>query len=248
MGLTFEQGESDRPRGHAVLYFRDRNDPSAVAATYIVILPVAVDIARYVPPFLAGQVGDLSGSEFTTFAFPPAPERVSDPARFMLSVEARADDLIFGGHRSLDDMAELLGEVGEIVAEYAGLYESAAKAAGEPLASPPEAVDDLVYELMGEADKLTELTTLTGRLRFASEGGDAATATETATRIRAIARHLPENRRVERMVEVASFAAPEAADLVHLYLERAYCLLREDYLRVKALEEKIARAEASLSG
>jgi len=253
MDLQFERGDPQRPKGHAMLFFRDSADPTAVAVTYVVILPVSVDIARYVPPFLAGQVENLGASDFSAFALPPAPERVEDFLHVERLADLRGDDLIFGGQGSLDNPVDLLNEVGEIVSEYARRYREAAgepePAVGDGVAATSEEpdVDDVVYELMSEADRLTELTGMTGRLRYAIEGGDTATAEEAEARIRAIARHMPENRRTERLVELAQNPSPKAAEAAQLYLERAYGLLREDYLRVKALDERITEAEADLA-
>ncbi|MBM3957570.1 MAG: hypothetical protein FJ313_05910 [Gemmatimonadetes bacterium] len=253
MDLRFERGDPRSPRGHAILFFRDTADPEAVAATYIVILPVAVDIARYVPPFLAGQVESMGASDFSAFALPPAPERVGSFSDLKRIAESRGDDLVFGGRGDLDNPAELLNEVGETVAEYARRYQEwtgrlATEPAGEAHEEPAGGVDDVVYALMSEADRLSELTSMTGRLRYAIEGGDRETAAEATTRIRAIARHMPPNRRAERLIELASDPSPKAAYLAQLYLERAYGLLREDYLRVKALDERITQAEADLRG
>jgi len=251
MDLQFERGDPERPRGHAILFFRDSSDPEAVAATYVIVLPVSVDIARYVPPFLASQVESLGASDFTAFALPPAPERVSSFSELVRMAEARGDDLVLGGHGNLQDPAELLNDVGEIIGEYTRRYQEwtgdpAPAVQGEEAAAAAD-VDAVVYELMSEADRLTELTSMTGRLRYAAEGGDAATVSDAEARIRAIARHIPANRRAERLIELASDPSPEAAHLAQLYLERAYGLLREDYLRVKALDERIAEAEADLA-
>jgi len=253
MDLQFERGDPERPRGHAILFFRDSGDPEAVAATYVIILPVSVDIARYVPPFLAGQVENMGVTDFTAFALPPAPERVAAFSELTRVAEARGDDLIFGGQGSLDNPAELLNDVGEMIGEYTRRYQ---EWTGQPAPTPDAQadeesdtaeVDEIVYELMSETDRLAELTGMTGRLRYAVEGADAATAADATARIRAIARHMPANRRTERLIELASDTSPEAARLAHLYLERAYGLLREDYLQVKALDERIAEAEAGLS-
>jgi len=251
MELQFERGDPQQPRGHAILFFRDSGDPEAVAATYVIVLPVSVDIARYVPPFLAGQVENMGASDFTAFALPPAPERVSNFSDLTRVAEARGDDLVFGGHGSLDNPADLLNDVGEIIGEYTRRYQEwTGQAAPEPAGQVEEEavaeVDDIVYELMSEADRLTELTGMTGRLRYAVEGGDTATASDAEERIRAIARHMPPNRRAERLIELASDPSPKAAHLAQLYLERAYGLLREDYLRVKTLDERIAEAETDL--
>ena len=63
MDLKFEIGSSASPRGHALVYFIDASDPSKIGASYIVVLPVNVDIAKYVPPFLAGQIESIGGSD-----------------------------------------------------------------------------------------------------------------------------------------------------------------------------------------
>ena len=123
---------------------------------------------------------------------------------------------------------------------------AAGEAQEEATAAAP--VEEVVYGLMSEPDLLAELTTLAGRLRYASEGGDRATADEAAAKMRAIGRRVPANRRIGRLTEVAADASPAAADLPQLYLERAYALYREDYLRVKALEGRIAELEAPRDG
>ncbi|MCS7003231.1 MAG: hypothetical protein NZ518_10325, partial [Dehalococcoidia bacterium] len=53
MPLSFVRGSADRPRGHAILSFTvdDR-----VVATYVVVPPIAINLAKYLPPMFAGQV------------------------------------------------------------------------------------------------------------------------------------------------------------------------------------------------
>ena len=60
MEIQFDRGDRDKPRGHALLYFRNKSDPDEVWVTYVVIMPISVDISKYVPPFLMNQVGDLN--------------------------------------------------------------------------------------------------------------------------------------------------------------------------------------------
>src|ERR671938_591311 len=47
--LTFRAGDPDRPRGHALVFFRDADDPTAVWATYLVVTPIQMDLGKYVP-------------------------------------------------------------------------------------------------------------------------------------------------------------------------------------------------------
>ena len=250
MALEFEIGDPSRPRGHALVYFRDWRDPEQVSATYIVILPVSVDIAKYVPPFLAGQIESLSAGDMSAFSFPPAPEPVNSEAEVRSLAEQRGDDLIFGGAHRLEDAASLMGLVGSITADYRKLYDDHAKTVkvsgpGQeesldegPRAGPP-GVDDLMYGLMDESELLNELTTLVGRLRYAIEGRDGATAQESETRIRSTGRYLPQNRRVDLLADAAAGRGPHADELARLYLDRAFGLYREDYRHVKTVEDRI---------
>ncbi len=256
MDLTFERGDANSPRGHALVYFRDNANPDSVAATYLILLPVSVDLQKYIPPFLAGQMPMGGEADLSAFAFPPAPESV-ESYEYLLSVaEERGDDLIFAGNRPLEDAANMMGVIGEILSEYGDRYRigapsnpelgGAGDSAGsaETVAPTDYAVDNVVYEMMSEADQLGELTKLTGRLRFAAEGGDEETAGEATAHMRAIAFHVAENRNIDRLIDAALDKSEIGGQLAQLYLERAYALYREDYLRVKALDEDIERTNA----
>ena len=254
MDLTFESGDEHSPRGHAVLYYRDSAAPESVAATYVVVLPVSVDFSKYVPPFLAGQVPNLGDGAITAFAFPPSPEPAESYEAIVAMARARDDDLIFGGERQLSDVMGLLASVSEITEEYAGRYDafsagpmaradSAEEAGNEDLRSVGSEVDDVVYGMMSDADRLGELTKLVGRLRYATEGGDSATADDATAHVRALGRHIPSNRHIDRLLDAAVSPSEDGAKLAQLYLERAYSLLREDYLRVKAIDEEITATD-----
>lgn len=246
MDLNFEIGDSAKPRGHALVYFTDSSDPSRVGASYIVVLPVNVDIAKYVPPFLAGQIESIGGSDMSSFSFPPAPEPVNSVEQVREIANSRHDDLIFGGSQRLDDAANLMGLVGEITSEYRKYYDAftGSLTAEEPNVleadlDSPAGVDEFLYGLMSQADLLTEVTNLVGKLRYAVEGGDSATAQECEIRIRAAGVHMPDNRRVDLLAEAAAGRGPNAEELARLYVERAYGLLQEDYRTVKGVEDRI---------
>ena len=44
MELNFEIGDPSQPRGHALLYFTDSSN-GQVFATYVVLLPITVDVS-----------------------------------------------------------------------------------------------------------------------------------------------------------------------------------------------------------
>jgi hypothetical protein len=254
MTLEYHLGDSSNPKGHALIYFQDGSNPDLVGASYVVILPVSVDISKYVPPFLAGQVEQLGSGEMTSFAFPPAPEPVPSEAWLRETAANRGDDLLFGGVAKLDDVTALMEVVAGISAEYAAQYDNLASVKGAKVSEqvsgdidelisaeggPIADVNDVMYSMMSEPDLLTELTTLMGRFQYETSGGDTAGARESEAKIRAIGKHVPENRRIDLLIESATDGRAESAKRAQMYLERAFAMYREDYTRVHVIEQEI---------
>ena len=262
MTLEYHLGDPASPRGHALIYFRDGSDPDKVGAAYVVMLPLSVDISKYVPPFLAGQIEQLGSGEMSSFAFPPAPEPVPSESWLRETALRRGDDLLYGGVANLDDITSLMAAVAEISSEYSSQYEKFAPlqadtgsqqdgsgasgpgpSSGADGAAASDDVHDVMYSLMAEVDLLTELTKLMGRLQYESSGGDNAGARESEAKIRAIGRHVPENRRIDLLVGAAIDGRPESAKRAQLYLERVFAMYREDYTRVHTIEKEIKALE-----
>ena len=72
MDLTFERGDASSPKGHALAYFESPSGDE-VWATYLIVLPITVDVSKYVPPFLMNQMGGDGPTDLSSFAFPPSP-------------------------------------------------------------------------------------------------------------------------------------------------------------------------------
>jgi len=256
MTLEYHIGNAVDPKGHALIYFRDGSNPDRVGASYVVILPVSVDISKYVPPFLAGQVEQLGSGDMSSFAFPPAPEPVQSEAWLRDTAEKRGDDLLFGGVVNLSDVTSLMEVVAGISAEYAEQYDEKSaivsnvsekvegemsSETGSMRSSPPVDADvnDVMYSMMSEPDLLTELTKLMGRFQYESTGGDSVGARESEAKIRSIAKHVPENRRIDLLIEAATEGSENSAKKAQLYLDRAFAMYREDYTRVHTIEQEI---------
>ena len=243
MDLYFERGTREAPKGHALVYFRQKYDPEAVLATYIITLPVKVDVSKYIPPMFASQMQGMTSQDLSGFAFPPIPEKIESLAQLQHLAETRDDDLIDGGTGDSNDPMELLQVVNELQQEYTRLWEQSLEAHVVPEAST---VNELIYKLMGEGDKLNELSKLVGKLRFASEGSDSRLMKETEDEISTLARYLPEHYRIPRLIQATEMTAVSAAMLAQLYLERCYKLHEEDYRRLQEVEQEIQRLEESL--
>ncbi|MBI2936353.1 MAG: hypothetical protein HYY31_06070 [Chloroflexi bacterium] len=248
MFLTFERGDQAKPKGHAVLYFRDRADSSKLVATYVVVLPVSVDLVKYMPPFLAFQHGEASARELSAFAFPPLPEAAEGRERLELLAEVRDDDLIFGGEVGTKEASELLSRVNDAVQSYSQAYhayvesEAPAEAPATEKTSPEPSVKEVLYGLMSERDRLAELSRLIGTLRFALDGSDQRMAQETKDEAQMLAKYLPQHYKVDQLLEAASDPSRGGADLAQLYLARCYKLLDEDFNGVREMEEQIQQA------
>lgn len=252
MALTFEIGDSSRPRGHALLYF---GAPSTgLLATYLVLLPVKMDVHKYLPPMLAAQFGALPSEALAAgggaLAAPPIPEPVETIEPLRRLAEARGDDMLWGGDIVMGDMQAAMRQTAEALREYESLYHSridavpVAASSGPPQVEGPAdaggSVQHVLYELLSDRDRLAELSKLVGTMRFALESHDDALIAETDASLDALARTLPNHYWGERVRKAAGDASGEGARLVQLYVERCYKLLDEDFAEVAALERAIA--------
>ena len=243
MAFSFERGTAENPRGHALIYFQNSLDASELLASYIVVLPIQVDVSKYVPPFLMNQIGDLGAKDLSAFAFPPAPEEVNGHDFIQSLAQTREDDIIFGGSITTSDIASLLGTVNDAVGWYAelcaGHLGQDPQGLEQPGADDSLSVNDVLYSLMSDQDRLGELTRLVGRLRDAVGSGDKGLASETRTEIMALGRHLPDSHQVTKLAEVAGSVGENASQLANLYLQRCFHLMAEEYVMLGKVEDEI---------
>lgn len=129
MDIQFEIGDPQRPRGHAIIYFRVDTEPGVVYGTYIVTLPITADLTKYVPPFLAAHLGSGDSgplANFAAFAMPPMPEEVAGGHdRIVRLANLRGDDLIYGGSMFSYELPRMMESVAEAVQEYADAWKAA---------------------------------------------------------------------------------------------------------------------------
>lgn len=249
MAIEFERGDKEAPKGHAILYFQSASDPKEIWATYLVILPISVDVAKYVPPFLMNQMGDLEIEDFRAFAFPPAPELINGRDYLEELAGSRGDDVLFGGSINTAEVPAAMMAVTEAVQQYAELYSATTEGYLPSIHGDPDAeglgVSEVLYGLMSESDKLGELTKLVGRLRFAVEGGEDGLGREAESDIALLANHLPEEFQVPRLIASTKAGGPLAARLTDLCLQRCFHLAQEEFVKLGQVEKEIETLEAS---
>ena len=249
--LTYRAGDPDRPRGHALVYFRDADDPDAVWGTYLVVVPIQMDLAKYIPAAFASQfAGQLTSAQPAAYPLPPVPEKIEGGLEWLERVASlRGDDLIDGGVLRASDPLQALHPVADIGTQYAercASYQASAETSPAPR-EPAEAsvdVDDLLLQVMPDREKIGRLARLTGTLRYAVDGGDRRLADETVAEMQRIGRHLGDKYRAAELIQAAQSSEAQAGQLAQLYLERCYKLADEDYSAIAELERKIKELEA----
>lgn len=210
-------------------------------ATYIVILPVRMEVGKYLPPMFASQMGDMSGADFSAFAMPPMPEEIETYQELEQLAELRDDDLVYGGTLS-PESTQGIQEVNELVQEYARLYSDYKESSAQKKSSI--GVDEVLYQLMGPKERLEELSKLMVKVRSALECDDRSLLEEAEAAIRALAKQFPEWYRIEELLEAAKESSDRGAELSKLYLDRCYKLVAEDYTGVQKTEEAIRRLQS----
>ena len=250
MDIVFDKGSKENSKGHALLYFRSSSAHDEIWCTYLVVLPIAVDVSKYVPPFLMNQVGELGPKDLSAFAFPPAPEKVDSYGHLEELAAKRDDDVLFGGTINPTDVAAGMMSVNEAVQWYSEICsESSATSRPAGLPSPDEAaglgVNEVLYGLMSDVDKLSELTKLVGKVRYATEGSEKSLIQDAEVDINLLANHLPQDHQVQRLVEVAKYGGSRGQQLADLYLRRCYLLMQEEFSKLVQVEEEIRTLEAA---
>ena len=247
MDLIFENGDRLNPKGHALIYFRSNVDHNAIAATYIVVLPISVEISKYVPPFLMSQVGNMDEQNLSAFAFPPIPEEMPDESAVNRLANLRNDDLLYGGEIDLNNPTSCMEQINELVGRYTTMYKTAemdtSKSQTESDSGIP--INDVLYQLMSPDDKLTELTRLVGKLRFGMEGIDESAIKDSEIELTILSTHFPPNHNIEQLILAIKSAGKKSEELADLYVKRCYSLVNEQYDQVRELEAKIDKLNST---
>jgi hypothetical protein len=249
MDIIFQRGDPERPSGHALIFFTT-GSPERCLATYLIVPPVAFNLTKYLPPMFAGSLG-ASGSELSRpVPLPPVPEEVPGRSYLERLAEVRNDDLIFAGNVLDDDVQRLMLETAYAAEAYAERYKSLTAALVEAEAVITSEIDAaaMVYSVMGEGQRLGELTKLTGTLREATERRDLRGASEALGDMRSLVETLSPKYRGNHLIAAAQEPDERGRRLCELLLQRAYALHREEYLEVGRLDRDIEALDQMSSG
>ncbi len=249
MLLDFERGNSAEPKGHALAYVRDGQKHDEIFATYLVVPPIAIDLAKYMPPMFASKISMADIESVSAIPLPPVPERVEGLDYLKRLAENRDDDVINLGTVDTSNVQVMLAQVSDAAQEYLRAYSTHIgnlPQENELIEPSDSTVDDVLFGLMSDRDKLGELTKRLGKLRYAVEGGDDALAEETVGEIEGLGAHLAAKYKVAELTAAARLPQDSGRKLSELYIARCYKICDEDYLAVESIDREIAglRAES----
>lgn len=249
--IRFLRGDSQAPKGHAIFFARSNRDTQTVLATYCVVPPTPLSLAKYLPSFLASQLPAEDLQEATNIPVMPIPpmlEEGSSMEQLEVLAERRNDDLVDLGTIDPRDNAARMQMVQEACQEYGQFYANYAASFRSFSAPPPieerlpdEELDaeELLVRTMSERQRLGELSRLVGMARYALDGHDEMSLQETKQRMQRIGQHMPEKYRTTELISAAIEPDERGARLAQLYLERGYKLLDEEYADIPGIERSI---------
>ncbi len=253
MTIRFIRGDSQAPKGHALFFARSTADSRTVLATYCVVPPMPLSLAKYLPSFLASQLSPEDLQEATNvpvMPIPPMLEEGNTLERLQMLAEQRDDDLCDIGTVNPKDEGARMQLVAQGCQEYGQFYVNFASSftqAGNypsiedetPLPLDDLDADELLIQTMTDRQRLAELGKLVGVARYALDGHDEHQLQETRQRMRRIARSLPDKYRGTELTDAAFDPGERGSRLAELYLERAYKLLDEEYADIPGIEKAI---------
>ena len=181
---------------------------------------------------------------------PPAPEDNYSLQQLRELANMRSDDLINGGSIFSYDVTRLMELANNTVQEYSSAYSDKEISESdtisidtqndlEPAQDTSFDVNTVLFDLMTEKDKLSEVTKLLSKLKFSQDSNDTIMAEETTAELQSISKYLPSNFKISELIRAATNMKPNGLIIASLYLDRCYKIAEEDYESVKKLDEQI---------
>ena len=104
-------------------------------------------------------------------------------------------------------------------------------------------VNEVIYSLMNDRDKLEELTKLIGKLRYAAEDSGGRLSQETEEQIKLLSKHLSKNHEISKIIEAVKGSDNAGHKLADLYLQRSFHLINESFADLSKIEKEIKKLE-----
>ena len=252
MTIRFLRGDEQSPRGHAIFIARSTLDTRVVLATYCVVPPTPLSLAKYLPPLFASQIPPEELQDATNVPVMPIPPMLEEGSTFehlQMLAERRDDDMVDLGSINPNDNAARMQMVAQGCQEYGQFYvnymsrfpqrESLPAAQEEIIPLDDLSLEELQLSTMTDRDRLAELSKLVGTARYALDGHDTGLLQRTKKEMLRLANRLPDKYRGDELITAAVEPGERGAKLAQLYIERGYKLLDEEYADIPGIERSI---------
>ena len=152
----------------------------------------------------------------------------------------------------ISQVTEVMQKVNELAKAYADSYaaitgDGATPTLNTAIPSSEYGVEEVLYHLLSERDKLGELSKIITKIRFAAEREDGDTVEEMERTASVLMKYLPDSYRVSEILKRAKDPSQKAAELCRLYLERNYMLMDQDFTSMEQVDEAINRLEEDMN-
>lgn len=224
--MIFEKGDGNRPKGHALIYWRNTTGAPEYLASYLDIPPLDQEHLLSVPIVI------------------PVDQNIFERLKEVY-INQRGADLIDGG--VLDPTSnELKGKILEIMDEYSRRYRQSLSMAKSDVKFD---LDDLTYSILTEKEKLGRLTKLTGQLRDAVCEDNFPVVKTITAKLKDIASYLSsEKYRINDMVEAAQIPGIKGQELTELHIKEFFYICDENYEEAEKLRKTINKRINELWG
>ena len=252
MTIRFLRGDEQSPRGHAIFIARSTLDSRVVLATYCVVPPTPLSLAKYLPPLFASQISPEELQDATSVPVMPIPPMLEEGSTFehlQMLADRRDDDMVDLGSINPNDNAARMQMAAQGCQEYGQLYvnytsrfpqpESLSPAQEESIPLDDLSPEELQISTMTDRERLAELSKMVGMARYALDGHDTELLQRTKKEMLRLANRLPDKYRGDELITSAVEPGERGAKLAQLYIERGYKLLDEEYADIPGIERSI---------
>jgi len=235
--INFRLGSSKEPKGHAVIYFVEEEN---IFVSYVVDFPITVDMSKYIPEMFADQIPD---QDMDKIIIPPVPEKYEGSMESLENLcNLRGDDLVDGGTINIKDSTLAMSKLSKLGKDYSDICKdfydnvSLKKIFNNSADSSKNDFSNLT-----ESELLAEITKIVGNIKFLKDNNESINS--EIENIDNISSLLPENRKIKEILRYLDLEKKNSEAIISAYISRAYSMFKEDYIKVKELENEILELE-----
>ena len=208
--------------------------------SYVVDFPITVDMSKYIPEMFADQIPE---QDMDKIIIPPVPEKYEGSIESLENLcKLRGDDLVDGGTINIKESTLAMSKLSKLGQDYSDtckdFYDNVSlkKIFNNSVDSSKNEFSNLT-----ESELLAEITKIVGNIKFLKDNNESISS--EIENINNISSLLPENRKIKEILDYLDLEKKNSEAIISAYISRAYSMFKEDYIKVKELENEILELE-----